>query len=343
MAIHTNVVNSARRPSARRAPSFHLRPYQGPQDFAHILALINGCKAEDGVERSDSLESITHFYNNLRNCDLSQDLWFAQVGDQVVGYNRVWWEELLGGAWQGCSFGMVLPAYRGQGIGSRLLQTGEDRLRQLAAAFHQAHPEHPQTDMLINVAYHSEQAHRTLLEQNGYQVVRVEHHMLRPDLENIPEAPMPEGLEVRPVLPEDLPVIFQATIEAFQDHWGFTIPTDSDYEGWLNDPNNDFNLWRVAWDGSQVAGSVQSFINKAENEEYRRLRGYTETISVRRNWRRRGLARALLVRSLQAIKDAGMRQGALSVDSQNLNQAFALYESVGFQVVNRQYFYNKPL
>ena len=44
----------------------------------------------------------------------------------------------------------------------------------------------------------------------------------------------------------------------------------------------DPTLWRVAWEGDRVVGMVLSFIDKDENAEYGRLRGYTENICVRR-------------------------------------------------------------
>ena len=36
---------------------------------------------------------------------------------------------------------------------------------------------------------------------------------------------------------------------------------------------------------------VRNFINHKENQEANRKRGYTENISVRRPWRRQGIAR----------------------------------------------------
>jgi ribosomal protein S18 acetylase RimI-like enzyme len=86
---------------------------------------------------------------------------------------------------------------------------------------------------------------------------------------------------------------------------------------------------------------VLNFINSAENQEYRRLRGYTEGISVRRPWRRRGLARALLTRSLLMFQEMGFEEAALGVDGQNPNGALQLYESVGFQVRRRELVYRK--
>jgi mycothiol synthase len=62
---------------------------------------------------------------------------------------------------------------------------------------------------------------------------------------------------------------------------------------------------------------------------------------VRRPWRRRGLARALLTRSLKMFQEMGMVEAALGVDSQNLNGAFRLYESVGFREAQRYMIYRK--
>ena len=101
---------------------------------------------------------------------------------------------------------------------------------------------------------------------------------------------------------------------------------------WLAGPHHDPALWWVAWDGDQVAGQVRSYINPGENSEYHRKRGYTEFISVRRPWRRQGLARALLCQSLEVLRDRGMEEAALGVMTANPRGAMRLYESVGFRV-----------
>ena len=95
--------------------------------------------------------------------------------------------------------------------------------------------------------------------------------------------------------------------------------------------------------GDEVAGMVLNFINPAENDEYKRKRGYTEGISVRRPWRRRGLARSLLAQSLRYFKQLGMNEAALGVDTENPSGALKLYESVGFQSVKSFIEYRKPL
>ena len=55
-------------------------------------------------------------------------------------------------------------------------------------------------------------------------------------------------------------------------------------------------LWQVAWDVAkdEIAGQIQTYIDARENEKFARHRGYTEGISVRRPYRRRGLALSLI-------------------------------------------------
>jgi ribosomal protein S18 acetylase RimI-like enzyme len=106
---------------------------------------------------------------------------------------------------------------------------------------------------------------------------------------------------------------------------------------------SDTSLWRVAWDGDEVAGQVRSFINAEENERFHRKRGYTEHISVRRPWRRRGLARALIAASFPLLRARGMTEAGLGVDTQNVSGALGVYEKCGFRPISRSTIYRRPL
>jgi ribosomal protein S18 acetylase RimI-like enzyme len=182
-----------------------------------------------------------------------------------------------------------------------------------------------------------------LLQQEGYQPARYFNEMVRPHLEEIPDAPLPPGIEVRAVLPEHYRLIWEAHQENFAETWGRAEPGTDAYERWLADPLFAPSLWRIAWAGDEVVGQVRSFIVADENTVQGRLRGYTESISVRRDWRRQGLARALLCQSLHTIKAAGMTEAALSVDTGNPNQALQLYASCGFLVEERYIAFRKPM
>jgi ribosomal protein S18 acetylase RimI-like enzyme len=143
---------------------------------------------------------------------------------------------------------------------------------------------------------------------------------------------MPEGIETRPVTRDQYRTIWDAMAEAFRDHWGEAEWVEEDWQRWAADPDNeDPRLWRVGWDGDQVAGVIATTVPAEENERYGRSRVYVASVSVRRPWRRRGLARALLASSLVAAREAGYTSASLGVDSNSPTGATDLYRSLGFE------------
>jgi ribosomal protein S18 acetylase RimI-like enzyme len=325
-------------PDAPHIPGLSLRGFRGEVDYPAMLAVIEGSKEADGIEWTNSVEDIARNYRHMVNCDPYRDMLFVEVEGQVVGYSRVWWQKELDGKRRYHYFAYLLPAWRGQGLRRAMLRHNERRLREIAAG-------HPLDVPRLFEAWASdtESDWETLLVSEGYEAVRYGFEMVRPNLDDIPDLPLPEGLEVRPARPEHYRTIWKAAEEAFRDHWGETEWQDEWFEEWKESPTFMPELWQVAWDGDQVAGMVQNFINHEENKEYDRKRGYTENISVRRPWRRRGLARALIARSFQVIKARGMTEAALGVDAENPNGALRLYQSMGFREVKRHTTFRKPL
>lgn len=322
---------------------FAFRGFQGPSDFPHMIAIIDAAKVVDGHERSETAETLARDYAHLVNSDPARDMLFAERDGQVVAYNRCWWDQEENGPRIYSHVGFSRPEVRGRGLGRAAFRWLEARQRQIAA-------DHPATGerFLQTYATTTETARLALLESEGYTAVRYGFDMVRPlgpGSEPVVVAPMPEGLEVRPVLPEHYRAIFDADAEAFRDHWGYVPPTETNYQGWLAGEMFQPHRWQIAWDvaRNEVAGMVQNFVHENENKEYNRRRGYTEGISVRRPYRRLGLARALLTRSLKLYQEQGFTEGALGVDAQNPNGALRLYESVGFTVVRQSMVYRKPL
>ena len=99
----------------------------------------------------------------------------------------------------------------------------------------------------------------------------------------------------------------------------------------------------VGWDGDEIAGGVISEINEAENAALGRRQGWLASVFVRRPWRRRGLARALVMRSLAVLRDRGLTSAGLGVDADNANEALRLYTECGFEVTMRSTAYRKPM
>ena len=108
------------------------------------------------------------------------------------------------------------------------------------------------------------------------------------------------------------------------------------FEAWasqnlVQDEDGDFSLWRIAWDGSDVAGVC---INRPRHGDDDSM-GWIGVLGVRRPWRRQGLGEALLRESFLAFRERGKRAAGLGVDAENTTGAVALYERVGLRVVRR--------
>jgi ribosomal protein S18 acetylase RimI-like enzyme len=181
------------------------------------------------------------------------------------------------------------------------------------------------------------------LESLGYGALRFEAALVRRDLEDIPDLPLPTGVEMRAVTPEMVRPIWEAHSEAFRGSWDFREETEEDYRRFFDDPLRDESMWKIAWAGDVVVGQVKSYINPEENAEMGYSRGYTEYISTHADWRNKGIAGALLAASLREIKGRGMTEAALGVDTSNPGGAFQLYTKLGFELQAYEAVYVKPL
>jgi ribosomal protein S18 acetylase RimI-like enzyme len=262
----------------------------------------------------------------------------AEVDGKVIGYTRVWWNKDPSGLYVYNHFVDLLPEWRGKGIRNVMLRHNEQKLREMA----QTHPADVPR-LFQAVVADTEKDWISVLTSEGYGVFRYGFRMIRPNLENIPDLPFPEGIEVRPVKPEHYRDIINAWNEACKDMRGQIPISDNDFRWFQESPIFNPALWQIAWDGNEVIGTVLNFINEQENMEYKRRRGHVELISVKRRWRGRGIAKALIAQSFKLLKDYGMTEAALGVDAENPSGALGLYQKMGFQIEKRIIFYRKPM
>jgi len=312
-------------PGAPAIPGLRFRPPAGPADYAPMAAVYAACAEADQLDEVVTEADLANFLENPIGSDPAHDNLVAEIDGRLVAYSWMNHRRELAGDEIHPHRGYVHPAWRGRGIGTAMVRHAWRR----AAA--QSLGEGPaEVRLLQTFLLESEAAGHALLSSLGYAAVRYAFRMRR-DLEApIADLPIPSGLEIRPARPEHYRVIWEAEREAFQDHWGYSPWPEEAYHRFLEFPHYDARLWQVAWDGEQVAGLVLNYINVEENERFGRKRGYTEDIAVRRPWRRRGLASALIARSLAALKERGMTEAVLGVDAENRTGALRVYERLGY-------------
>ena len=86
------------------------RRFRGPSDYPRMAAAIQASADADKIERVDTAEDIARAYAHLSNSDPYQDMIFAEVNGEVIGYSRAfWWEETNGPRIYGF-VGFLVPA-----------------------------------------------------------------------------------------------------------------------------------------------------------------------------------------------------------------------------------------
>lgn len=327
-------------PAATELPGLVLRPYAGPSDIEDIVRVRNADWRADGVRGHWSVADATAMLSHpSEQFDPARDVWLAELDGRVVGVSWTDWVDTTDGRRDYASRGYVDPPYRRRGIGTVMLRANIARQRALAAS-HQT--ERPKT---LGMASNQDSVAAPILaQQHGYAPVRWFFDMERAlddDLPDIP--PMPDGIEIRPVGPEDAPRIWKADHDAFQDHWGGFDDSEASYRRWVESPEFMPELMVIAFDGDEIAAAVLNAIYPEENEALGVQRGWLDSVFTRRNWRRRGLAKALIVRSLHLLRERGMSLAVLGVDAENPSGALGLYESVGFVEVQRTRVWQRPM
>ena len=337
MRPSTNAPDLLALPDAPAISGLHFRRPRGDDaDYEAMAAVIAAGNRHDDIPWMPTAATLREQIESSEGTDIRADIVIAEVDGIAVARAVVKRTVRDGIATYGIG-GEVVPHLRRRGLGRALLRENLRRVEERGAAEPvgmRFEPRGSTNDREIG--------HRTILEQEGFVAVRWFFLMLRPTLADIPQAPLPAGLEFRPVTPDRQRAIFNAEVEAFLDHWQPLEKTEHDFESLWRQTDLNTGLWVVAWDGDEVAGVVQNWIWRDENKQLGIDRGWLEHISVRRPWRRRGLGRAMTAESLRRLRAAGMTEAVLGVDAENPTGALGLYEGLGFSAHQRSSVYRRP-
>ncbi|RPF21001.1 GNAT family N-acetyltransferase [Myceligenerans xiligouense] len=252
--------------------------------------------------------------------------------------------------------GGVHPTRRGEGIGRELLAWQIARGRQKLAASALADRRVP----AWLVVHMEDEAPETLghtFERAGFAAQRY-YSDLRRDLSRpIPPVVAPPSdstLRLVPWTPElDEPTRL-ARNDAFRDHWGsqpqtretwaedrsafmpawtYLVVDDApDVAALLSSPDTDEETAAALRAGDPLVVAYQVASKYVEDFEVRGFTfGYSDNVGVRRAYRGRGLAPAVMAAGMRAMADDGMQYAALDVDTENPSGAVGLYAALGYE------------
>jgi len=172
-----------------------------------------------------------------------------------------------------------------------------------------------------------------MLEARGYGVIRSSYRMaIELGDELPPEADWPDGVGVRTMREGEEHAVYEAEQESFADHWEFAPRS---FDEWrrrrLHPASFVQEFWFLAADGHEIAGVALCGHDPSGDPSA----GWVNELGVRRPWRRRGIALALLPPAFRELHAAGKRRVTLGVDAGNTTGAVALYERAGMRQIRR--------
>jgi mycothiol synthase len=325
---------------AAQIPGLVLRAYAGEADIPDVVRLQNAEWEADGTRGRVSVSEYTAWWGHANEkFDPARDVRIAEIDGRAVGFAQSEWVDTTDGLREYRSGGAVDPAFRRRGIGSALLADRIAAARALDATLGGDRPR--VLGMWVDVR---NAAGATLAERFGYEPARWFFDMERSIEGDLPKIePLPDGLELRPTVADQAWELWVADHEAFRDHWGGHDDSEANFRRWRDSPEFDPSMFLLAWDGDEIAGGVLNAIYPEENAALGVQRGWLDSVFTRRPWRRRGLARNLIVRSFHLLRQRGMTTAVLGVDADNPSGALGLYESVGFAVTERSTAWRRPL
>ncbi len=312
-----------------RAMTLIFRATRGASDAADLIAVHTTCAEVDALleDSAEEYRPDLEWYSHDLEKTNSQDWVIAELNGNVVGYGHTLWNwSERDGTQVYLHLGFVKPDYRNQGIGTQLLEKLEARCREKARENN--HLEH--LEIAAN-ASSTEIAAQNLLREHGYFTVFTMLDMeLEPNVMGLENTEIPDGYELRPVLPEHHLAIWQSIGDAY-DARNVGNPRFSevprDWEGYFS---GDPSLWFVVWEpeSHRIAAHVLCRINKAGTAEI-------FEVSVGIAHRRKGIARALLQRAIYVLRSRGVKKIVLGTRLENSTEAWRLYESVGFRIIKQ--------
>jgi len=301
-----------------------------PDDADAIAAVINAESINESAPGDSDADDVSGDWQRV-GIDPALDAWVVCTpAGEIVGYECIFVARDDG------LFdidGYVHPKYKNTGIGTYLLRRAEARVRQRTSEL----PSSVRIRMEATT-FGTNTLSQQLFEAEGYALVR---HFWRMeiDLESLPAMQiLPDGITIRTaIVGQDEVDIYQTVQDSFADHWGFAPIS---YENWqrgrFEAGRFDPSLWFVAMDGTTIAGVALCRVRSNQS-------GWINTVGVRRQYRKRGIASALLREAFGEFYRRGHTNIGLGVDAQSLTGATRVYENVGMHVTSHFNTYEKTI
>jgi mycothiol synthase len=294
-------------------------------DLDAVLELL---RATDIAVAGDSDWTASDLVATWAELDLERDAWVFELEGRIVGY-----ADFMAKGGRLNVDGYVHPDFRGRGVGTEIVRLTEARARE-------EEPTIPEGERVFihNATIDQDERTARFYREHGYAAVRGFRGMVI-ELDEEPAIAAVPGIEIRPYRhPDEARAVYAAQQESFADHWEHR-PTS--WEDWEKKrfarETFDPTLWWVATEGDEIAGLVVGEQKRSPDQ------GWVEIVGVRRAYRRRGIAEALLKTAFAEFYRRGERKVGLGVDAESPTGATRVYERAGMRTLWHAIVYEKEI
>jgi mycothiol synthase len=319
------------------ADGFIIRPVTR-EDAAACLALFNSVsQASFGTDDW----TIEYMQAEIDSLNLPDDGRVIVAPDNViVGYGDVQFHEQP--PTHPTVRVVIHRKYEQSDFGKHLLQWGEARAR---TAIAQCPP-----DLRVVYRMFVEDKHPpsvVLAEQMGMQPVRKTWLLEINKPEKPQSVPELRDLTIRPMrYPDELAAVVRVTMETLYDMWGmYEEPFEVVFERYRKrletDSHFDPNIWFVVED--DISGELAAMCLCDDSFRTYDDMGFIAQLGVRRTYRRRGIANAMLLYTFAEFWKQGKARVAVGVDGESTTGAIELYLQAGMVVTRTATYYEKEL
>ncbi|MHA1506991.1 MAG: GNAT family N-acetyltransferase [Candidatus Asgardarchaeia archaeon] len=161
------------------------------------------------------------------------------------------------------------------------------------------------------------------LEKKGFRIKGYLHHMVC-EVDRMREIPEIEGVSLRNLREDELDDLIKLINHAY----GHKRLREDSVKEWFRIPSFNYDWIHVAESDGRIVSAVCTREDYKYNVYYRAKRCYIGPVGTHPNYRRRGIAKALLSKALNFFYELGFDSASLYVEGNN--PAMRIYEGLGF-------------
>ena len=306
-------------------------------DLPEIAALLSEGLSFDGLVFVQTAEELAEEFDGTY-CDLDQDVIVA-VHESIiigVGYTIFLPSEIKE---ERCYiFGTTKPEFRGNGVGTAVLQWATEHGESLLRSTNRTIPKYLRSDMSTTNSTAGDLFH-------SFNMIPVRwNDDLIIDLNNSPDVFTATGYSI---VPWDTSRDEEARIaknRAFMDHWGSTPTNEEGWQQLVHGSTAQLDKSFFALDQNEkIVGVLLSHRYESDDEVLGKRIGWIDKLATLSEHRKKSVGKSLITHALAAYKRDGLTHGALDVDTENPTGAYGLYTAVGFSTFRGKVTYERKV